>query len=111
VMHRYSLVTVCVCLSLVGCGRGETPAQRSSQALTITGGNSVADVLRRPDGAEAREKAFLQSLRPGGDSDGDPRTIEGVAPDGREVLIFIQTGEPRLFEGMTPAEFAETAYP
>lgn len=58
----------------------------------------------------ARDKAFLQSLKPGPDRDGDPSTIEGVAPDGAPVTIFIQ-GEPGWFGEMTPAEFAELMYP
>jgi hypothetical protein len=61
--------------------------------------------------AKAREKAFLRSLRRTPDTDGDPATIESVDPDGREVVIIIQTSEPELFKGMTPAEFAEKAHP
>jgi hypothetical protein len=61
--------------------------------------------------APAREKAFLKSLRRGRDTDGDPATMEAVGPDGEEVVILIQTGRPQLFEGMTPAEFAEKVYP
>ena len=59
----------------------------------------------------AREKADLQSLKLGPDTDGDPRTMEVVFPDGTPGTIFIQTGDPEFFRGMTPAEFAERMYP
>ena len=61
--------------------------------------------------ARAREKAELSRLRRGPERDGDPATIEGVTPEGDEVVIIIQTSEPERFRGMTPAEFAERAYP
>ncbi|MDP9069268.1 MAG: hypothetical protein M3N53_13115 [Actinomycetota bacterium] len=61
--------------------------------------------------AMAREKAFLKGLTPGVDADGDPTTLEGIGPDGQEVVIFVQTTQPERFEGMTPAEFAEQVYP
>ena len=61
--------------------------------------------------AKAREKAFLKSLTRGPEEDGNPATIEAVAPDGEEVTIIIQTSNPELFRGMTPAEWAERVYP
>lgn len=61
--------------------------------------------------AMAREKALLKSLTRGPETDGNPATIEAVTPEGEEVQIIVQTSDPSLFEGMTPAEFAEQVYP
>lgn len=61
--------------------------------------------------AMAREKALLKSLTRGPEKDGNPATIEAITPEGEEVTIMIQTSDPSLFEGMTPAEFAEEVYP
>ncbi len=89
----------------VACGsEGEVSVPPGSGV----GANSPAD-LPDPDAWE-REKAFLESVRPAPDADNDPRTIEGIAPDGAPVTILIQTSDPELFKGMTPAEFAERVY-
>jgi hypothetical protein len=61
--------------------------------------------------ARAREKSELSRLRRAPDTDGNPATIESVTPEGDEVVIIIQTSEPERFRGMTPAEFADKAYP
>jgi len=92
----------------VACtSKGElVPAEASSSDASAEPGGQESD-----EAAKAREKAFLESLRRAPDTDGNPATIESVDPDGREVVIIIQTGEPELFKGMTPAEFAEKAYP
>jgi len=89
----------------VACSReGEVAAGQSSDA-------SRARANERDPEAQKREKTFLQSLRRGPDTDGDPATMEAVGPDGEEVLILIQTGDPEQFRGMTPAEFASRVYP
>lgn len=72
---------------------------------------SGAHANERDPVALDREKAFLKSLRRGPDTDGNPATIESVGPDGEDVVILIQTGDPEQFRGMTPAEFAEKVYP
>lgn len=53
----------------------------------------------------AYEDQLLESLAPRPDEDGDPATLEGVLPDGRETSIIIQTEHPEKFEGMTVDDF------
>lgn len=85
------------------------PTEASSSGASAEPGGQESDEAAKA--REKAEKAFLESLRRAPDTDGNPATIESVDPGGREVLIIIQTGEPELFKGMTPAEFAEKAYP
>jgi hypothetical protein len=86
--------------------------QRSSNAAAVNPDPPEQGAANESDPeAKAREKAFLKSLRRGPETDGNPATIEGIAPDGEEVTIIIQTSNPELFRGMTPAEWAEKVYP
>jgi hypothetical protein len=85
----------------VTCGRdGEVQAS----------GPSDEEVLSDSE-AQAREKELLTSAIPGPDFDGDPTTIEGILPDGTTLIITVATNDPKHYEGMTPAEFAEEVYP
>lgn len=68
--------------------------------------DDLPDAVRR-----AKEKTDLLASRPGQDVDGDPTTIEGVSPDGRDFVISVATTNPQLYRGMTPAEFARKFYP
>jgi len=78
----------------------------SSETTTGTSTDDLADEL-----LQAEEKALLKSARPARDDDGNPATIEGVLPDGREILIIVQTEHPEEYEGMTPSGFADRYYP
>ncbi len=92
----------------VACSsEGEVVVPREPRAAS--GSDRAADESNRA--AMAREKAFLQSLEPGPDTDGDPGTIEGIGPEGQEVVIYVQTSRPQDFADVTPAEFAEEVYP
>ncbi len=65
------------------------------------------DVPLSPAVVKARDDAFLRTLMPLPDSDGDPSTIEGLTPEGGEAAIFVQTTDPERFRGMTPRQFAD----
>lgn len=72
---------------------------------TLPDGVKDADDL--PDAQRvAFEDALLESAKPAPDVDGDPTTIEGVLPDGRETVVTIQTAVPEQFQGIDIDEFA-----
>lgn len=86
---------------------------------TVPCGEDEQEVMATPDGDEesvsedelfAAEREELLSATRAPEADGDPLTMEIVLEDGTKKTIFIE-GNPRLFEGMTPAELAELLYP
>ena len=89
----------------VGCNReGEVaPPTPEQQAGTV---EDPDENLTAPERL-ARLKQELLDSRPVANEDSDPLTIEGVTADGQRFDLEIQ-GDPDVFRGMTPAEFARS---
>lgn len=60
---------------------------------------------------QAYEDALFESAVPAPDKDGDPRTIAGVLPDGRRVVLSVQTSTPEAYEGVDIDEFSDGGFP
>lgn len=74
-------------------------------------GEPAPDDNLSSDEADAYYDEQLRAAEPLPDSDGDPTTIEGKLPDGREVTVIVEAGNPEEFEGMDIDEYAAGDYP
>jgi len=106
-----ALGAVALGLSFLLSGNGGTnvavPDEGATNAQpTLPKGVKDADDL--PDKERvAYEDALLESAVPAPDKDGDPRTIAGALPDGRRVVVFVQTSKPEDLEGVDIDEFSD----
>jgi hypothetical protein len=79
----------------VGCNR-EGKVESAGTGSNGDDANSVSDEQRCQ-----HTKQLLESAKPVPDSDGDPTTMAGELPDGKEVAVDVMTDKPELYQGQT----------